>query len=148
MTRHITGTVNNEAIVGWSTLLLLYCALWSIAQYKKKLGALGEKLEVQTHISENIDEIKWIKELFPTAKSYLDVYLRNSLISHRTILAHAVFSTKEELSIIKEKGVFIAHCPSSNINLTSGVMDAKAYLDKGIKVGLGTDIGAGDNLIY
>jgi len=112
----------------------------------RELGELEDKLEVQTHISENRDEIKWIEELFPDAKSYLDVYLKNGLISNRTILAHAIFSTKEELSVIKEKGAFIAHCPSANVNLTSGVMDAKFYLDQGINLGLGTDVGAGDSL--
>lgn len=109
-----------------------------------KLGQLaGEGYPVQTHISENENEIEWVKSLHPEAKNYLDVYDKAGLVTDRTILAHCVYCTEEEKDIIKERKAFVAHCPASNFNLTSGIMNAKSYLDKGIHIGLGTDVGAG-----
>jgi len=109
------------------------------------LGLLAQKgYPVQTHISENENEIEWVKSLHPQAKNYLDVYNQYNLVTDKTILAHAVFCTDDEKDVIKEKGAYIAHCPSANFNLTSGIMDAKAYLDLEINIGLGTDVGAGN----
>ena len=114
---------------------------------KKLLDGLGElskkKYPVQTHISENENEIKWVKELHPESKNYLDVYDKANLLSDKTILAHCVYCNKDERNLIKERGSFVAHCPSANFNLTSGIMDIKSYIDQGINVGLGTDVGAG-----
>lgn len=110
------------------------------------LGKLGNNNYIQTHISENEDEVKWVKKLFPDSKDYLDVYLKNKLLSKNTILAHCVFITDEEKKIMKEKGCFIAHCPSANINLTSGIINIKDSLDRNMKIGLGTDVGAGNTV--
>jgi guanine deaminase len=110
----------------------------------KKLGELAkEGYGVQTHISENENEIKWVKSLHPDAKNYLDVYDRCGLVTDRTILAHCVFCTDDEKDVIKDKNAYVAHCPVANFNLTSGIMDAKDYLDRQINIGLGTDVGAG-----
>lgn len=108
------------------------------------LGNLAQTgLPVQTHISENESEIKWVEALHPEAKNYLDVYDKCNLIGDKTILAHCVYCTDDEKDIIKERGSFVAHCPAANYNLTSGIMDVKDYIDRGVKVGLGTDVGAG-----
>lgn len=110
-----------------------------------ELGKLSNKTyPVQTHISETEDEIKWVKSLHPQAKNYLDVYDTCGLIHSKTILAHCVFCTNEEKNTIKEKDAYVAHCPSANFNLTSGIMNVKDYINKGINVGLGTDVGAGN----
>ncbi len=109
-----------------------------------RLGELASKgYPVQTHISENENEIEWVKSLHPEEKNYLDVYDKAGLITDKTILAHCVFCSKEERKVIHEKRAFVAHCPAANFNLTSGIMNAKLYLDEDIRIGLGTDVGAG-----
>lgn len=108
------------------------------------LGSLAKKgYPVQTHISENENEIEWVKSLHPESKNYLDVYDKAGLITNKTILAHCVFCTEDEKDVIKERDAYVAHCPAANFNLTSGIMNAKSYLDRGIHIGLGTDVGAG-----
>lgn len=114
---------------------------------KELLDGLGELAKnnypVQTHISENENEIEWVKKLHPESKNYLDVYDKANLLGNKTILAHCVYCNSEERKLLKERESFVAHCPSSNFNLTSGIMDIKSYMDQGINVGLGTDVGAG-----
>jgi len=98
---------------------------------------------VQTHISENLDEIAWIKELYPAESSYLDVYDRRGLVGPRTVLAHSVHSSDEEICRIQEAEASVVHCPSSNCFMGSGLMPLGKYVDRGIKVALGTDIAGG-----
>lgn len=116
---------------------------------KELMNNLGELAKegypVQTHISENESEIEWVKSLHPESKNYLDVYDTSGLIGDKTILAHCVFCTDEEKEVIKEKNAFVAHCPTANFNLTSGIMNVKDYLKRDIRVGLGTDVGAGQS---
>lgn len=111
------------------------------------MASLGELAKddypVQTHISENENEIEWVKSLHPDAQDYLDVYEQAGLIGKRTILAHCVFCTPDEKERIKRSGAYVAHCPTANFNLTSGIMDAKDYINRGIPIGFGTDVGAG-----
>lgn len=108
------------------------------------LGELAKQgYPVQTHISENRNEIEWVKSLHPESNNYLDVYDQAGLIGSKTILAHCVFCTPKEQELIKERGAFVAHCPMANFNLTSGIMNSKSYLDQNIHIGLGTDVGAG-----
>ncbi len=97
---------------------------------------------VQTHISENLNEVKWVHELFPEAE-YADVYDRYGLLSDRTILAHGVHLTEEELDLLNRRRTRIAHCPNSNLFLGSGLFRLHHVLQAGVLVGLGTDIGAG-----
>lgn len=103
-------------------------------------------LPVQSHLSENPDEIKWVKELCPYASCYGGVYDYFNLLNDDTIMAHCVYSTPEEVDLIKQKGTYIAHCPTSNCNLASGIAPINDYLQKGLKVGFGTDIAAGHDL--
>ena len=102
-------------------------------------------LPVQSHLSENPGEVELVKKLVPEAAFYGDAYDRHGLFGGegRTIMAHCIYSTPEETQLMKRRGVWIAHCPESNMNLSSGIAPVRKYLDGGLKVGLGTDIGAG-----
>ena len=109
------------------------------------LGKLKEKYNVpiQTHISENLSEVEWVKELYPDSLNYLDVYNKFNLLGTKTILAHCVHTTDEEIKVMAEKGIIAAHCPNANYNLSSGIMPVRRFLNNNVKVGLGTDVGAG-----
>ena len=114
------------------------------------LGKLQRKtgFRVQSHLSENRNEIQWVKELCPKAKFYGDAYDQFGLFGGdcKTIMAHCISSSEEEVELMRERGVFVAHCPNSNINLSSGIAPIQKYLSKGLKVGLGTDLAAGYNI--
>ncbi|WP_425538530.1 amidohydrolase family protein [Microaceticoccus formicicus] len=113
------------------------------------LGQLAEErdLAVQSHLNENKKEVEWVKELVPESKNYLDAYTIRGLVRNsKTIMAHSIYNTEEELAEIIGKGIFIAHCPSSNMNLTSGIMKTKKMMNLGVNMGLGSDIAAGDSL--
>ena len=97
---------------------------------------------VHTHISENKNEVEWVHDLFPEAE-YADVYDRYGLLSDRTVLAHGVHLSEEELDLLSRRGARIAHCPNSNLFLGSGLFPLHRVLRSGVLVGLGTDIGAG-----
>jgi guanine deaminase len=97
---------------------------------------------VHTHISENRNEVRWVQELFPEAE-YADVYDRYGLLGERTVLAHGVWLTAEELDLLARRRARISHCPNSNLFLGSGLFPLHLVLDAGVVVGLGTDIGAG-----
>ncbi len=102
-------------------------------------------LPVQSHLSENKDEIKWVQKLCPTSNNYGDAYDSFGLFGKnaKTVMAHCVYSTDEEVELMKNNGVFVAHCPASNTNLSSGIAPIKRYLEKDLKVGLGTDMAGG-----
>ena len=105
-------------------------------------------LPVQSHLSENPGEIAWVQELCPWSEFYGDAYDHFGMFGGecRTIMAHCVYSGEEEIRRMKENGVFIAHCPESNTNLSSGIAPARRYLDEGLHIGLGTDIAGGHSL--
>ena len=100
---------------------------------------------VHTHISENRREIEWTAELFPEAKNYLDIYDRHGLIGRRAVLAHGVHLGEDELCRCHESGTALAHCPTSNLFLGSGLfrIGAAKNAKRPVHVGLGTDIGGG-----
>lgn len=98
------------------------------------LASTDPSLHIQTHISENKAEVAFVRELFPTAKNYADVYDSFGLLRNNTVLAHAVHLEDAEMDLIKERRAGISHCPTSNFNLSSGVAPIGRYLDKGIKV--------------
>lgn len=104
-------------------------------------------IPVQSHLSENLDEIKWVKKLYPNNKFYGDVYDCYGLFGNgvKTVMAHCIYSTDEEVEKIKDNGVFIAHCPTSNMNISSGIAPIRKYLDKNINLGLGSDIAGGQS---
>lgn len=110
------------------------------------LGELAKKYQVPviSHISESIHELKIVKEMYPDFKNYADIYDNYGLLGQTpTIMAHAIYSNEEERKLLKENGVWVAHCPVSNFNLGSGLMPARLFIDEGLKLGLGSDIGAG-----
>ena len=112
----------------------------------KKLGALAveENLPIQTHISENKNEINLVKKLFPECNNYASVYDDHDLLQSSTILAHGVHLTDEECSLIREKNCSISHCPTSNTFISSGEAPVRNYLyEKKINVALGTDVSGG-----
>ena len=102
-------------------------------------------LPVQSHLSENLGEIAWVQELCPWAEFYGDAYDHFGMFGGkcRTIMAHCVYSGEEEIRRMKENGVFIAHCPESNTNISSGIAPVRRYLDEQIPVGLGSDVAGG-----
>jgi guanine deaminase len=100
-------------------------------------------LYVQTHYAENINEIAWVKELFPESRSYLDVYDARELLGPKTILAHSIHTDCDDEKLLLKRAVVIAHCPTSNLFLGSGLFQARSYLEQGQRVTLGTDVGAG-----
>ncbi|CCD26573.1 guanine deaminase NDAI_0H04000 [Naumovozyma dairenensis CBS 421] len=100
-------------------------------------------LHIQTHLSENKREIKWVSSLFPNCENYTDVYDKYHLLTNKTILAHCVHLSPKEASLIKQRNSGISHCPISNSSLTSGECNVKWLLNQNIKVSLGTDVSAG-----
>lgn len=98
---------------------------------------------VHTHVSENRGELRWVADLFPWARDYVDVYDRFGLLSEKTILAHGVHLSDRELGVLQERGAGISHCPNSNLFLGSGLFPLRRIVAAGIPVGLGSDIGAG-----
>ncbi len=102
-------------------------------------------LPVQSHLSENKGEIAWVKELCPWSEFYGDAYDHFGLFGGevRTIMAHCVWSGEAETERMRQRGVYVAHCPQSNTNLSSGIAPVRRYLDRGLKVGLGTDVAGG-----
>lgn len=100
-------------------------------------------LPIQTHVSENHGEIELVARMFPDSKSYADVYDTHGLLTPRTILAHAVHLTDDEATLIAERKAKVSHCPCSNSSLTSGAAKVRWMWEKGIEVGLGTDMSGG-----
>ena len=116
------------------------------------LSRLGELvcergLPVQSHLSENPGEVELVRSLMPESRFYGDAYDRYHLFgSHgAAIMAHCVYSSEEEIALMRKNGVFIAHCPSSNINICSGIAPVRRYLDLGLRVGLGSDVAGGES---
>jgi len=100
-------------------------------------------LYMHTHLSENRKEIEWVRELFPERKGYLDVYDHHGLIGARSVFAHGVHLCDDECQRLSETGSAVAFCPTSNLFLGSGLFDLEKVEGFGVRVGLGTDVGAG-----
>jgi guanine deaminase len=99
-----------------------------------------------THLNENPAEIERVRELFPGATSYVDSYARHGLLGPTSVLAHNVHPTPSELDALGTAGVAVAHCPTSNLTLGSGLFPLRAHLEAGVRVALGSDVGAGTGL--
>jgi guanine deaminase len=100
-------------------------------------------LRFTTHINENCDEISGVRELFPDAPDYLAVYEKFDLVNCRSVLAHNVHAGASELIRIRWHDASVAHCPASNAALGSGVFPLRRHVEAGVRIALGTDIGAG-----
>lgn len=117
----------------------------------QKLGQLSKErnLRIQSHLSENKAEIAWVKELVPASSCYANAYEMFDAMGDSdrpAIMAHCVYSDKKEIDILKQHGTFVAHCPESNMNLSSGIAPIRTFLEEGIDVGLGTDVAGGSSL--
>lgn len=142
---------SRELLIRWHNKGLLRYAITprfaptSTPELLEAAGALKKEFPdayVHTHISENRTEVAWVHELFPEAE-YADVYDRYGLLDRKTVLAHGVHLTEEELDLLSRRGARISHCPNSNLFLGSGLFKLHRVLDAGVVVGLGSDIGAG-----
>ncbi|NWY53354.1 GUAD deaminase, partial [Chionis minor] len=113
----------------------LLCALGDLAQ--------ARDLHVQSHISENEDEVKLVENMFPAYQNYTELYDKNKLLTSKTVMAHACYLSEEELKLFSLRGAAISHCPNSNFSLRSGVLDVQKVLKHNVKLGLGTDVAGG-----
>ncbi|MEM9318542.1 MAG: guanine deaminase [Pseudomonadota bacterium] len=114
----------------------------------EKLGALWAahpNCLMQTHLSEQVDEIAWVRDLFPDSRNYLDVYDAAGLLGKGGIFGHAIHLEDGEIDRLAETGASIAHCPTSNTFIGSGLFDLVGLTARGIPVGLATDTGGGSS---
>uniref|UniRef100_A0A7N6A752 Guanine deaminase n=1 Tax=Anabas testudineus TaxID=64144 RepID=A0A7N6A752_ANATE len=110
-----------------------------------ELGAIARdnNLHIQSHISENAQEVKIAKEMFPESETYTDIYHKFNLLTDKTVMAHGCYLSDDELNLFKETGASLSHCPNSNISLCSGVLNVRNVLKHKVKLGLGTDVAGG-----
>ena len=114
------------------------------------LGGLQRQFgaAMQSHLSENLSEIEWVKQLRPSTRFYGEAYSQPGLFGGEcpTVMAHCIWSGEEERALMKERGVFLAHCPQSNMNVSSGIAPVRTWLREGQKAGLGSDVAGGAHL--
>jgi len=111
-----------------------------------RLCAADPSLYLQTHLAENRAEVKWVHELFPEARSYLDVYARAGLLHDKSVFAHGIWLDDEDRAALHAAGAQIAHSPSSNLFLGSGLFDWRAAEAAGVAVSIASDVGGGTSL--
>jgi len=111
-----------------------------------RLLASRDDLYMQTHVAENQAEVRWVAELFPKARSYLDVYERFGLLNSRAVLAHGVWLDDADRVRLHAHGAQIAFCPSSNLFLGSGLFGWAQAEDAGVAISLASDVGGGTGL--
>ncbi|MCJ0155352.1 amidohydrolase family protein [Clostridioides difficile] len=115
----------------------------------KGLGDLCLKynIPIQSHLSENYDEIEWVRSLEPESKFYGDAYNRYNLFGQTpTLMAHCVHCSQDEIDLMRENNVMAVHCPASNFNVGSGAMPIRKLIDNNIRLALGSDISGGHTL--
>ena len=100
---------------------------------------------MHTHISENVDEVAWVKSLFPERKGYLDTYDHAGLLGRRSVLAHCIHLEDEEWQRMEETQSGVAFCPTSNLFLGSGLFPLSKACQHNVNVGMGTDVGGGSS---
>lgn len=132
---------------------LLYAVTprFAITSTDEQLRLAGKLLEefpdvyLHTHLSEDVDEVAWVKELFPNCHGYLDAYDQAGLVGERSVFAHGVQLTDAEFKRLSEANSAIAFCPTSNLFLGSGLfkIEKAKSVEYPVKVGLGTDVGGG-----
>ncbi len=114
-------------------------------QLAKAKQLLEEYPEVylHTHLSENHGELAWVKELYPDADNYLDVYNKAGLVRSKSVFAHSIYLSETEWSTLHNHDCSVAFCPTSNLFLGSGLFNIQAANKHKVRVGMGTDVGAG-----
>nr|XP_057927268.1 guanine deaminase isoform X2 [Doryrhamphus excisus] len=144
---HIANDLGQRALVG----KVCMDQNNSVNYYKESLQEsleetrrfISQLLAKKSHISENVEEVKIVKELFPDCDSYTDVYYKHNLLTNKTVMAHGCYLSDEELALFRETGASLSHCPNSNISLCSGMLDVCKVLRHKVKLGLGTDVAGG-----
>ncbi|KZW04341.1 guanine deaminase [Exidia glandulosa HHB12029] len=159
--QHIRGL--KPAIPGMNLVHPILTPRFAISCTPELLGSLGElarvdrTLAIQTHISENPSEVDFVRTLFPDCRTYAHVYDAYGLLRENTVLAHGCHLdsdlldagadeeaiSESEIELILSRGAGLSHCPTSNLNLRSGVARVGEWLDRGLKVSLGTDVSGG-----
>ncbi len=107
---------------------------------------LGKGVWFTSHVNENVAEIATVAGLFPGARHYLDTYRRHGLVTERSVFAHNVHPDDAELATLAEHGASVAHCPTSNCALGSGLFPLRRHVEHGVHIALGSDVGAGAGL--
>ncbi|WP_417935197.1 guanine deaminase [Falsihalocynthiibacter arcticus] len=120
----------------------------STPEQLQALGALWAEYPdvlMQTHLSEQVDEIEWVKSLSPDARDYLDTYESCGLLGKGGLYGHAIYLTDREKDRLKEVDASLIHCPTSNTFIGSGLFDMAGLMADGHRIGLATDTGGGSN---
>lgn len=110
-----------------------------------ELARARPDLYIQSHVAESLDEVRWIAELFPDARSYLDVYDRVGLLRERAVYAHCIHLDRDDRHRMAASGALAAVCPTSNLFLGSGLFDFTLSLAAGMRLALATDVGGGQS---
>lgn len=103
-------------------------------------------LYLQTHVAENRSELEWVAGLFPESRTYLDVYASRGLLNGRTVLAHGIWLDDVDRALVRQTGATIAHCPTSNLFLGSGLFNWRQAEEAGVRVSVASDVGGGTSL--
>lgn len=125
-------------------------AITSTPKQMEAAQALAQEfpdLFIQTHLSENLDEIKYTCELYPEATDYTDIYVRYGLMGSKTLLGHAIHLSDREADVLSETGAVAVHCPTSNLFIGSGLFPMKKLQrrEKPVRIAVATDIGGGSS---
>ncbi|WP_020408009.1 guanine deaminase [Hahella ganghwensis] len=121
-------------------------AITSSDEQLQKAGQLLQEypgIFMQTHLSENTDEVDFVQQLFPGAEDYLDVYDQNGLLSSRSVFAHGIHLCEREHARLRDTQSSISFCPTSNLFLGSGLLDLAALEKAKVSYSMGTDVGGG-----
>jgi len=150
------GILDTETLIerwhGHQRLSYAVTPRFAATSTREQLQAAGDLLAsdpsllLHTHLSENEAEVKWIKELFPESRNYLDVYQRYGLVGDQSVFAHSIHLSDAEWRCLGERQAAVSHCPSSNLFLGSGLFNLSRCEEHGVAVGVGTDVGAGTSL--
>ena len=108
-----------------------------------ELLGLADDVWLTSHVNENGAEVEEVRSLFPERRDYLDTYAHHGLVGPRSVFAHDVHPTDHELDVLAEARAWVAHCPTSNAALGSGLFPLRRHLERGVGVALGSDVGAG-----
>ncbi|HMF02161.1 MAG TPA: amidohydrolase family protein, partial [Terriglobia bacterium] len=114
----------------------------------KRVGEIARDRHafVQSHLSENLDEVTWVRRLFPECASYTAIYDSAGMLTERCIMAHCIHLSTDEIARLSRSQVNVAFCPYSNRTLGSGTMPYRKLRDAGLNISLGTDVAAGPSL--
>jgi guanine deaminase len=114
----------------------------------REAGALAAQLGcyIQTHLAETKEECERVRHMFPSAKDYTEVYEKVGLIGPKTVLGHCIHLSAREREALASAGAVVAHCPTANLYLSSGIMPLAEHRAAGLKIGLGSDVAAGPEL--